>query len=128
EAQWSARGAVTDFARIPGVTPGRPAPVPAHDPGALARLKKPAAGLVASGIMYWVIVPAFFVMAFSGPVDLPFAKWPSLDDGTFHYLWVRMAILPAVAGFLLIFGGWKMRHGEQYWLCVLAACVPFAIW
>jgi len=39
-----------------------------------------------------------------------------------------MAILPAVAGFLLIFGGWKMRHGEQYWLCVLAACVPFAIW
>src|SRR5262245_10848487 len=35
--------------------------------------------------------------------------------------------MPAVAGFLLIFAGWKMRHGEFYWLCVLGACLPIAL-
>src|SRR5262245_52540617 len=95
---------------------------------ALRALRIPACGLIITGILYWLTIPALFVIRFAGPFEFePLAKMPPMNDETFSFLWIRLGIMPAVAGFLLIFAGWKMRHGEFYWLCVLGACLPIAL-
>jgi hypothetical protein len=95
---------------------------------ALRTLRIPAHGLIVTGILYWLTIPALFVIRFAGPFEFePFAKMPPMNDETFSFLWIRLGIVPAIAGFLLIFAGWKMRHGEFYWLCVLGACLPIAL-
>lgn len=80
-------------------------------------LRWPAMGLGATGILYWITIPVLFVAAFSGAVT----------DEVFEYLWLRLGLMPAITGCILIFAAWKMRQAEFYWLCVLAACLPFAL-
>ncbi|HTK77522.1 MAG TPA: family 16 glycoside hydrolase, partial [Gemmataceae bacterium] len=117
--------------RVPGRRPEIGTPPPARRPPsvekkiALARLTSPAIGLTISGVLYWLAIPVFVLLVLFGHVDV--SKWTQLDESSFNFLWVRLALLPAFAGFLLIFAGRKMRHGEMYWMCVLGACLPFAL-
>jgi hypothetical protein len=85
--------------------------------GALARLRNASIGLFVTGILYWATVPILFAARFSGlmqPEHVP-------------YLWWTLGVFPAIAGFVLIFGAWKMRHGEMYPACLLAAILPLGM-
>jgi uncharacterized protein (TIGR03067 family) len=84
---------------------------------ALRQVRTPAIGLFVTGIAYWAAIP--------------FAFWLRFQEGVqgsdSNYLWWAIGVVPAVAGFLLIFGGWIMLRGEDYRLAVIAACVPLLL-
>jgi anti-sigma factor RsiW len=84
---------------------------------ALRRVRTPALGLFVTGILYWVAIPVAFWLRFQGDAQ----------EATSNYLWWALGVLPAIAGFVLIFGGWKMQLGEYYSLSFLAACLPLAL-
>lgn len=105
-------------ARPAPVTPvARPLEVPREAvSAALSRLQKPASGLFITGILFWVTILVIFIARFAG-----------FMPGDFAFLWLRLGLLPLVLGFVFILASSKMRRGEWYWFCVLAALVPLAL-
>ncbi|HEV3142460.1 MAG TPA: protein kinase [Gemmataceae bacterium] len=82
---------------------------------ALRRVRTPAIGLFVTGILYWA--------------GIPLAAWLRFHNGeqAGGYLWWSFGVLPAIAGFMLMFGGWKMKSCEYYGFSLATACLPLAL-
>jgi protein kinase-like protein/3-keto-disaccharide hydrolase/uncharacterized protein DUF1579/putative zinc finger protein len=109
-------------------SPRPPAPV-AEPPGqqplfadtvvanGLRQVKTPAIGLIVAGILYWATIPISVWIRFQEGISAPDRD----------YLWWAFGVLPAIAGFVFLFGGWKMKRCEYYGLSVATACLPLLL-
>ena len=105
--------------------------------GAIQRLKTPAIGLLVTGLLYWATIPMVYLAGLleGVPENQSTFLWivdcrrgsPS-DLAEVHTFLRRTLVLwPALVGFLLIFGAWKMRRCELYSLALATACLPFLL-
>jgi hypothetical protein len=84
---------------------------------ALRQVYTPAVGLFITGLLYWLTVPFVFLTRYIH----------GIPEEQFPFLWRTMGVVPAVAGFVLMFGAAKMKRCESYGFSLFTAAFPLVL-